>query len=309
MPHKHKRKRDEDETNFDLPPTTRARPLPSLAATKQESIFTSDKETKAKAQQKKIASKRKSKPNGFADDDTPKAFARLMAFQQGKKIRPSAGLDDGTPKSKKKDKNKPKPSTTTTTTNTTTNTNTDTNTSAPTTTSTTNLKILPGEKLSEFSARVDQSLPLTSIPKPSTGRLTKIPGLENLKAAQLTKHNKRLARLQSEWRATEEKLRLKREEEAEELADKVEEDELVWLGAGIDKNAGVAGKKGKKKKGKKADADDVDPWKQLERKRAEEGTLGRPASLQDVVLAPPVLKPVRNIFKEKSERKTPLVHT
>ncbi|KAL2438371.1 hypothetical protein ABEF95_008019 [Exophiala dermatitidis] len=298
MPHKHKRKRDEDESNFDLPPTTRARPLPSLAATKQESIFTSDKETKAKAQQKKIASKRKSKPNGF-DDDTPKAFARLMAFQQGKKIRPSAGLDDGTPKSKKKDKKTSKTDqteevTTATTTNTTTNSNN-------------NLKILPGEKLSEFSARVDQSLPLTSIPKPSTGRLTKIPGLENLKAAQLTKHNKRLARLQSEWRATEEKLRLKREEEAEELADKLEEDELVWLGAGIDKNAGVAGKKGKKKKGKKADADadDVDPWKVLERKRAEEGTLGRPATLQDVVLAPPVLKPVKNIFKEKSERKTP----
>lgn len=227
-----------------------------------------------------------------------------MAFQQGKRPK-NFGLDDGT--STKKKKSKTKTSQTGTSDNDTTNTNPSNAAVAPEHTTSTpfnNLKILPGERLSEFAVRVNQSLPLSSIPKQTT-RITKIPGLENLKTP-LTKHNKRLARLQSEWRATEERLRAKREEEIEELADQREEEEIVWLGAGID--ASSNGKKKKKKKGRKGgddDDDDLDPWKQLERKRLEEGELGRPRNLQDVVQAPPVLKSVKNIFKEKSERVPP----
>ncbi|EXJ78633.1 hypothetical protein A1O1_09034 [Capronia coronata CBS 617.96] len=303
MPHKHKRKREDDESNFDLPPSIRAKPLTTL--TKQESIFTSDKEKKEKKQQKR---KQKSKNNGY-DDDTPKSFARLMAYQQGKRPK-NAGLDDGNYTKKKKAKVKASQPDG--------DGDGDTKTKVPgsaaasasiptptpsTTTPSNDLKILPGERLSEFAARVNQSLPLSSIPKQTT-RVAKIPGLENLKTP-LTKHNKRLARLQSEWRATEARLRAKLEDESEELADQREEDEIVWLGAGIDKNAGSK----KKKKGKKGkygnDDDDVDPWKQLERKRSEEGELGRQRNLQDVVQAPPVLKGVKNIFKDKGDKELP----
>ncbi|KAK4938802.1 hypothetical protein LTR10_020809 [Elasticomyces elasticus] len=272
MPHKHKRKRDDkDASNFDLPPTSRARTLP---AKKQETVFTSEPPTKKREHKRKKPDK----------DDTPKAFARLMAFQTTGKRGPS-GLDNGDrPKKRKTKINKPTTDATTTTTA----------TPAPTTTtSQKTLQIMPGERLSEFNARVDQSLPLTSIPKHRT-RTPQIAGLEKVKAP-LTKHNKRLARLQSEWRNTEAKLRAKREEEQDELADDKEEDDLLWLGAGIDKAAGGGGKK-KRKLAK----DDVDPWKQLEKKRREEGDLGRQKNLQDVVMAPPVLKSVKNIFKDKT---------
>jgi hypothetical protein len=83
-------------------------------------------------------------------------------------------------------------------------------------------------------------------------------------------------------------LRAKEEEEDDELADKREEDALLWLSGGFDGP-------GRKKR----DKDDADPWKQLERKRREEGET-KPRSLQDVVLAPPVLKPLKAIFKEKT---------
>ncbi|KAI1610846.1 hypothetical protein EDD36DRAFT_305004 [Exophiala viscosa] len=269
MPHKHKRKRDDkDASDFDLPPTSRAKTLPPK---KQETVFTSEPPTKKREHKRKKPDK----------DDTPKAFARLMAFQTTGKRGPS-GLDNGDRPKKKKTKNSKSTSTTTTTT---------ASTPAPPTSRKT-LQILPGERLSEFNARVDQSLPLTSIPKHRT-RTPQIAGLEKLKTP-LTKHNKRLARLQSEWRATEAKIHAKREEEQDDLADEKEEDDLLWLGAGIDKAAGS----GKKKK--KLAKDDVDPWKQLEKKRREEGDLGRQKNLQDVVIAPPVLKSVKNIFKDKT---------
>ncbi|KAL6249331.1 hypothetical protein RBB50_003184 [Rhinocladiella similis] len=300
MPHKHKRKReDQAETNFDLPPSTRARTL--SVHQKSETIFESSKDKKSKREAKKASKKTDVK------DDTPKSFARLLAFQQNGKRLPS-GLDDGTAKTsandkKKKKKTKPntKPATTDTDTNPDANVvaNDDSSNHAP-------LQILPGERLSEFAARVDQSLPLTSIPRHQT-RINKIPGLEKIKTP-LTKHNKRLARLQREWRNTEAKRRAAREEEDEDLADQREEDDLLWLGAGVDKDhhhhhhaPGGGGSKKKQRKKKTRDADDVDPWKQLEKKRREEGEL-RQKNLQDVVLAPPVLKSVKNIFKDRSER-------
>ncbi|KAK5204017.1 hypothetical protein LTR72_010607 [Exophiala xenobiotica] len=283
MPHKHKRKHDETEDpNFDLPPTSRARTL--SVHQKSEGIFETSKNKKLHAEHKKANKKKKA--NTF-EDDTPKSFARLMAFQQAGKRLPS-GLDDGTTSSKKsKSKSKSK-------TNAVSESQKPTAESTKTTTEPNKqLKILPGERLSEFAARVDQSLPLTSIPRHQT-RVNKIPGLEKVKTP-LTKHNKRLARLQSEWHNTEAKRRAAKEEQDDELADQREEDGLLWLGAGIDRDKPV----GKKKKRPKGD-DDVDPWKQLEKKRREEGEL-RQKNLQDVVLAPPVLKSVKNMFKVKNE--------
>ncbi|KIW21171.1 hypothetical protein PV08_01751 [Exophiala spinifera] len=297
MPHKHKRKReDQEESNFDLPPSSRARTL--SVHQKSETIFESSKDKKSKREAKKAAKK-----SGLKDD-TPKSFARLMAFHQHGQRLPS-GLDDGTTikTGKKKTKKNGRDSSNTNVNDeeddddSNNNSNTNVNATEP-------LQILPGERLSEFAARVDQSLPLTSVPRHQT-RINKIPGLEKIKTP-LTKHNKRLARLQSEWRNAEAKRRAAQEEEDEELADRREEDDLLWLGAGVDKDRlrrsglGGGGKKKNKDK-KKHDPDDVDPWKQLERKRREEGEL-RQKNLQDVVLAPPVLKSVKNIFKDKGER-------
>ncbi len=307
MPHKHKRKHDETEDSkyastilcafrapfahtiltrrrsFDLPPTSRARTL--TVHQKSEGIFDTSKSKKIHREHKKA---NKKKPNSF-EDDTPKSFARLMAFQQAGRRLPS-GLDNGTTSSKKS-KSKSK-----------TNAVSDSKPTAESTTTTTTsepkkpLQILPGERLSEFAARVDQSLPLTSVPRHQT-RMNKIPGLEKVKTP-LTKHNKRLARLQSEWRNTEAKRRAAREEQDDELADQREEDGLLWLGAGIDRDKPVGTKKKRPKRS--GNDDDADPWKQLEKKRREEGEL-RQKNLQDVVLAPPVLKSVKNIFKVKSD--------
>lgn len=170
-------------------------------------------------------------------------------------------------------------------------------------------KILPGERLSDFSLRVDQSLPLTGVPKHTTRN--NIPGL-NIKTP-LTKHNKRLAQMQRDWRTQEAKIRDREEEAEEDLAEKREEEGLLWLGV----EAGKVGGKGKKKK-KRDKEDEADPWKVLERKRREQerveqaenggggGFVGggrtgqtRGLSAKDMVQAPPVLKPIKNIFKEK----------
>lgn len=278
-------------SSFDLPPSSRARTL--SVHQKSETIFESTKDKKSKRDAKKASKK------AGVKDDTPKSFARLMAFQQQGKRLPS-GLDDGTVKTTNNKRNKKsnlksnttetRPDNATTTNFTANDGDTDKNAT---------LQILPGERLSEFAARVDQSLPLTSVPRHQT-RIDKIPGLEKIKTP-LTKHNKRLARLQREWRLTEAKRIAALEEEDDDLADKREEDNLLWLGAGVDRDNTLEGGKRKKKKKKSHDADDVDPWKQLEKKRREEGELGQ-KNLQDVVLAPPVLKSVKNIFKDKTER-------
>src|ERR1700712_5531402 len=99
MPHKHKRKADSNETtSYDLPPTSRARPL--SIHKKADSVFTSDIERKRKHEARK--QKKEQKRDQYKEDDTPKAFRRLMAFQEGKRVR--NGLDDGSAPSRKKRK-------------------------------------------------------------------------------------------------------------------------------------------------------------------------------------------------------------
>jgi hypothetical protein len=282
---------------------------------KSESIFTSDKERKDKLAEKQQQRRRKRNKSGKGiEDDTPKAFARLMAFQnEGKRI--PNGLDDGLKQKKGKGSQKK-----------TKTSNPDSNSSKTqqgqaqsaessiqpgssiTTTVAPMPKILPGERLSDFSLRVDQSLPLTGVPK--QGTRVNVPGL-NIKTP-LTKHNKRLARMQRDWRTQEANIRDRKEEEEDDLAEKREEEGLLWLGV----EAGKTGGKGKKKK-KRDKEDEADPWKVLERKRreqeradAENGGRGfggggtgqsRGLSARDTVQAPPVLKPIKNIFKETPE--------
>ena len=123
--------------------------------------------------------------------------------------------------------------------------------------------------------------------------------------------------MQRDWRTQEAKIRDRKEDEEDDLAEKREEDGLLWLGV---EAAGKSGGKGKKKK-KRDKEDEADPWKVLERKRREQereradadknnggrgfgvGGTGqsRGLSARDTVQAPPVLKPVKNIFKVMPE--------
>ena len=306
MPHKHKRKRDEDLSTYDLPPISRAKPIP--VHKKQDSIFTSDIERKRKLEARK-QKKNQTSRNEYKDD-TPKAFQRLMAFQQGGKRR--SGLDDGTASSKKKatrqGKGKVREGSVSAP-----GIATHQSTSPPPASPSSAPKIKPGESLSLFSQRVDQSLPLTSIPKhntrPSTTTTTTTtttPGLEKLNPP-LTKHNKKLARMQKDWREQDRRAREKKDEEDEARAEKREEEELAWLSAGLDPKNPLSLSRGKRRRkgagvrAGKEDMDDADPWKVLEKKRREEGEV-RQRNLQDVVQGPPVLKSLKNMFRVKNDR-------
>jgi hypothetical protein len=295
MPHKHKRPRSLSPSTRDLPPTTLAKPLP--AHTKSTSIFTTTLDKKRKFEERKERKTKKRRKVGisgegnlgeYKEDDMPRAFRRLMAFQRGEKMR--SGLDDGERRSKKQK---------TTASNTADDAQTDHKPAAappesvPTRTSTPT--ILPGESLSTFSSRVDQSLPLSNVPTHKS-RLTQIKGLEKIKQP-LTKHNKRLARMQKDWREQDRRARERRLDKEDDEMERREEDEVLWLGAGVDPNTTGRGRK-KGKGGKKGDGvDDADPWKVLEKKRRMEGVERK--GLGDVVQAPPVLKPVKNIFKDR----------
>lgn len=280
MPTKHKRKRGEDESHFNLEPTTKAKSLPVIEPTKD--FITSRKK-------QKLDINGKSKRVKKSTDDTPKAFARLMAWHKdGRKI--GGGLDNGNSQPKKPKK---KPAVIADSSQ---NTKTDGAAATEALKTQKELKIQPGESLRDFSLRVDQSLPLSSLPKQNANPNAALP--EDLrekekKAKYLTKHNKRLARMQSEWRNTEAKLKAKEEAEADENVEKLEEQKLLW------DSVRMTGKKGKKK------IVDDDPWKELEKKRrAEEGRLGKGRNVaglaaKDQVQAPPTLGKIKNIFREK----------
>jgi hypothetical protein len=111
--------------------------------------------------------------------------------------------------------------------------------------------------LRDFSLRVDQALPLSTIPRYST----KGNGMK------VTKHNKRLMRMQEQWREEDKRRKDKREAEDEDDEEKREEEGMLW--EGVRGNAGSGVKKGKKGGGGNEDGDD-DPWWGLERKRREE---------------------------------------
>lgn len=156
------------------------------------------------------------------------------------------------------------------------------------------LKIMPGESLSEFRQRVNQALPLSGVSK--TGKKT--PGLGD---HRVTKHERHLKRLQEGWRKEEARIREK-EQEAAELAEE-EQDELdaMWEDKAADlASSSTTGKKKKGKKGKKklvvGEVDDGvgDEWEALRRKREER------KGLHDVVQEPPSFQRVpREIFKVK----------
>lgn len=201
-----------------------------------------------------------------------------MAFKLGQKL--PKGLDDGV----KKPKNK--------------NAKTDSE-KAPTPKKEPEIeipKIRPGEKMWEFSARVDAALPVGGlIHKGAKG------GKDPLGLKQgRTKTEKKMHRMYDEWREEEKKIREKRQEEAElREEDDMEMDaegQMQWKSE-INTN-GKTGKNSNKKKKKKllgeVDDGNDDPWAIIAKNRGEVK-----AGLNDVVQAPPTFTKVPKAkFKE-----------
>jgi hypothetical protein len=238
------------------------------------------------AKKPKLNPNASAKDNGYGADDTPKAFQRMMAFQAGGNRR--KGLDDG-PKPKKKKQ----PNSKTAAKDIDEIKATDTVDSEAQVQP--KLTIQPGESQSEFSQRVNQALPLTGVNK--NGK--KVAGLKD---HRVTRHEKRLKKLQKGWREEDARIRDK-ELEAQELAEE-ERDEVdaMWEDKTADLPA-TTGKKGSNKKGKRrlvaGEVEDKDdPWKELEKTREKR------KGLHDVVLAPPTFDRVpREIFKVKNGAK------
>ena len=156
------------------------------------------------------------------------------------------------------------------------------------------LKIQPGESMFEFRARVDAALPLSGVAK--SGK--KIAGVSD---HRVTKHERKLKRLQKGWREEEARIREKEEEERELAEEEDDERNAMWE----DKTSDLPTLSGKKKKAAKKnkrkllvgeiDNNSEDEFEALKRKR--EGRKG----LHDVVSAPPEFTKVpREIFKVKN---------
>ena len=208
----------------------------------------------------------------------------MMLFQQGKKL--PKGLDDGVKLTKKQKKAE--------------NAAKEGKAPAPAATPQTEMPtIRPGEKLSDFSARVDAALPIAGLINKS-GKNGKDP--LGLKVGR-TKTEKRMHRMYAEWRVEEAKIQ-ERREEARELAEEEALDEngkvkISW----DDDEGGTTGKrkkgKGKKKKaiGEIDDGND-DPWAILKAKRGE-----GPNRVSDVYQAPPTFTKIpKEKFKVRGAR-------
>jgi hypothetical protein len=195
-----------------------------------------------------------------------------MAFANGKLPRDNLDNGDAPPgkgKGKKKSKAEDKGKT---------------DTSASNSTPAEDLKIRPGERLSEFNQRVDAALPISGLVH-KTAKNGKDPlGLK----VRRTKKERKMQNMYAEWREIDRKVKERREEERElEEEKEIENEALGGVSWKLELEAG--GKKKKGKKGKKYIGEEGgpegDPWEEIKKKRGE-GKIG----IHDVAQAPPELK-------------------
>ncbi|PYH44001.1 uncharacterized protein BP01DRAFT_92175 [Aspergillus saccharolyticus JOP 1030-1] len=166
-----------------------------------------------------------------------------------------------------------------------------------TNTTTAPLKILPGEKLSDFAARVNREMPLATMnrsSRPAAAELAKI------REHKVTKHEKHLLRLQAMWRKEEAEILEKEAAQREEREEEMEEQLQLWKTWEAEAGQRKAKKKGSgtKKKGKQAGTestvdDDPDPWAKLNKR----DRVNKQLNPLDVVQAPPQLTKPREVFK------------
>jgi hypothetical protein len=250
----------------------------------------------AKEQKQSVNKAPTHRSKNVTEDDTPRAFRHLMQYQQTGRRAPSGletgerpnkrkrkATEDATASSKKPTKAaepQPKPAA-------------KEKTEMP--------KIMPGERLAEFAARVDREMPLSQMTKS-----VKTSDAKNKEQHKRTKHEKHLLRLQKGWREQEAKLRDKEQEEREEREDEMEVELRQWkeweieAGGKKKKAAAAKKKKGKNTNGNASDSgdDDPDPWAKL-KKRDEE----RKKNPFEVAQAPPQLVKPREIFKVRGGAK------
>lgn len=287
MPHKHKRQKTGGENGFNLAPSSFAKSLPTGKKAHAGPNGTTGQTKKGKKRKAPL-------------DDTPRAFKYLMRLQEtGKGIN---SLDNGERVSKKRKREAAVPKLAA-------NGSDDTNSgnavkaeaklakqtrvegaddviplAVP--------KIQPGERMSDFVARVNQALPLTGLTR--KGKATVIDGKE-IREGRRTKHEKKLRRLQAGWREEEARLKEKEEEEAEELEEQRDEQRALYgedfaNSKRIEANGGTQ----KKKKGKRDRSGLIedDPWAVLKEKRG-----AQPAGVFDVAQEPPRLGKLKEKFK------------
>lgn len=169
-------------------------------------------------------------------------------------------------------------------------------------------KILPGEKLSDFAARVDREMPLSRMKRSDNPTATgDNPKVNDHKR---TKHEKHLRRLQSQWREDDVKIREREAAEREEREEEMEEQLQLWktweIEAGKKKrnpNASAGASKKKKNAGGENGVDDdgPDPWAKLKKKRAAVNPF-------DVVQEPPQLQKPKEKFKVRGGAKVDIAN-
>lgn len=147
------------------------------------------------------------------------------------------------------------------------------------------LKIQPGERLADFAARVNQTLPMAGLARKgaSTGE-------------RVTKTEKRMKKMYAEWRSAD----AKRKEKLEELQEQQEEedDEKSTELGGQSVRFEFVGKKGKRQRMVGEVDDDEDPWAVLKTRREQ------PKGLHDVVQEPPTMKVIpKEKFKVRNGAK------
>ncbi|CAI7644013.1 unnamed protein product [Penicillium viridicatum] len=298
MPHKHKRRGEADKEHFNLPPSEVAKALPVRDLVKPKLGKNGKKLKNQSKDQDQSANKAPThRLKNVTEDDTPKAFRRLMQYQQTGRRAPS-GLETGERPNKRK-RNATEDATA--------------SSKKPTTAAETQKpkpsakekaempKIMPGERLAEFVARVDREMPLSQMTKS-----VKTGDAKNKEQHKRTKHEKHLLRLQKGWREEDAKIKEREQEEREEREDDMEVELRQWKEWEIEAAGGKkrAAAKKNKKKGSNANGDadsgddDPDPWAKL-KKRDEE----RKRNPFEVAKAPPQLVKPREIFKVRGGAK------
>ena len=197
-----------------------------------------------------------------------------MAFSNGK--GPRSGLDNGDRDDKGKGKSGKKAN----------KKAADTAVSEPTPNE--ELKIRPGEKLSEFNHRVDAALPISGLVNKTVKNGKDPLGLK----VRRTKKERKMHNMYAEWREIDKKVQERREEERELAEEREMENEALGVSWKLDLEAQG------KKKGKRAryigetGGPEKDPWEEIKKKRGE-----AKVGINDVAQAPPELKlPRKNLL-------------
>ncbi|KAJ5328789.1 hypothetical protein N7541_001082 [Penicillium brevicompactum] len=296
MPHKHKRRGEPIQPS----PEEIAKALPVRDPSKPKTTNNGKKGKGGNKNQNQTQNQNQSankapthRRKNVTEDDTPKAFVRLMQFQTTGKRAPS-GLETGESNKKRKRAEKEK-----------SDSNKKSATEAPQQAKAADkqsLKILPGERLAEFSARVDREMPMSQMTK-----TTKSGEAKANEQRKRTKHEKHLRRLQSGWREEEAKIKEREEEQREEREAEMEVELQQWKDWDIEaggkaKKRALAAKKNKKIKGGDGEVDsgddDPDPWAKLKKRDQE-----RKKNPFEVAPAPPSLIKPREIFKVRGGAK------